>query len=97
MKCLLLAAAVLSFGALPGFAQTAPPPPAMAPAPPAKQTGKEVRQQCRADAEAKGLKGPEKRAAVEDCFTKARPDLAAANACRKQGKDKGLAGQEQSL
>ena len=100
MERFLLAAAVLSFGALPGFAQTAPPPPAnppppaMAPAPPAKQTGKEVRQQCRADAEAKGLKGPEKRAAVEDCFAKARPDLAAANACRKQGKDKGLADQE---
>jgi hypothetical protein len=100
MKRLLLAAAVLSLGALPGFAQTAPPPPATppvmppAPAPVAKQTGKEVWAQCRAEAQAKALKGPEKRAAVQDCVAKVRPDLAAAAACRKQGKDKGLADQE---
>jgi hypothetical protein len=34
------------------------------------------------------------RAAVQNCFAQTRPDLAAANACRKQGKDKGLFGQE---
>lgn len=99
MKHFLVAAAVLSLGALPGFAQTAAPAPAnppaapATPAPAAKPGGKKVWAQCRADAQAKGLKGPEKRAAVQDCVAKVRPDLAAA-ACRKQGKDKGLADQE---
>ena len=98
MKRFLFAAAVFSLGAMQGFAQTAPPPPANPPAAPAApapaaQTGKEVRAQCRADAEAKGLSGPAKRAAVQDCFAKARPDLAARNACRRQGKDQGLADQ----
>lgn len=98
MKRFLFAAAVFSLGAMPGFAQMAPPPatPPAAPAanaPTARQTAKEVRAQCRADAASKGLKGAEKKAAVQDCFAKARPDLAAANACRKQGKDKGLADQ----
>jgi hypothetical protein len=95
MKHFLVAAAVLSLGALPGFAQTAAPAPANPPAAPAAILGgQEVRAQCRAEAEAKGLKGPEKRAAVQDCFAKVRPDLAAAAACRKQGKDQGLADQK---
>ncbi len=96
MKRFLLTAAALSLGSLPGFAQTAAPPSATlpAPAPAAQQTGKDIWAQCRAEAQAKGLKGPLKRAAVQECFAQARPDLAAANACRKQGKDKGLFGQE---
>jgi len=100
MKHFLVAAAVLSLGALPGFAQTAAPAPANPPAAPATPApaailgGPEVRAQCRAEAEAKGLKGPEKRAAVQDCLAKVRPDLAAAAACRKQGKDQGLADQK---
>jgi len=55
---------------------------------------KELRERCRADADGKGLKGPAKRAAVQECFAKLPPDLAAAAQCRKQGKDKGLADQE---
>ncbi|HMF06015.1 MAG TPA: PsiF repeat-containing protein [Methylocella sp.] len=95
MKRFLVAAAVFSLGALPGFAQTGAPAPANPPAAPAAQgSGKDVRAQCRAEAQAKGLKGPLMRAAVQNCFAQARPDLAAANACRKQGKDKGLFGQE---
>ncbi len=77
----------------------APPPaqpPAMQPsgaatAPAAQPTGKEVRAQCRADAIAQGLKGPARKAAVDDCFAKARPDLAKRQQCVKEGKAQGLA------
>ena len=47
-----------------------------------------------ADAKAQGLKGPARKAAVDDCFAKARPDLAAAQKCRKEGKDKSHADKE---
>ncbi len=53
-------------------------------------SGKEVRANCRANAVAQGLKGPARKAAVEDCFANARPDLAKRNTCRAQGKAQGL-------
>jgi psiF repeat len=65
-----------------------------APAADAKPTAKAARAQCQADAKAQGLKGDARKSAVEDCFAKARPDLAAADKCRKDGKDKNLAGKE---
>ena len=60
----------------------------------AARPGKEVRQQCRDAAIAKGLRGDPRKADVKDCFARARPDLAAANQCREQGKTKGLADKE---
>jgi len=57
-------------------------------------TAKEVRAQCRDQAKAQGLKGDERKAAVNDCFAKARPDLAAKQKCREEGKAKGLANAE---
>ena len=56
------------------------------------QSGKEVRAACREQAIQQGLQGPARKAAVQDCFAKARPDLAKAQACRQEGKGKGLAG-----
>jgi pyruvate/2-oxoglutarate dehydrogenase complex dihydrolipoamide acyltransferase (E2) component len=86
----------------PAAPQPAPPPAAPQPAPPAtaapaaaspsaKQTAKQVRAQCRAQAKAQGLTGSALKGAVQDCFAKARPDLAQAQQCRQQGKAKGLA------
>jgi len=48
--------------------------PAASPSPaPAASTGKEARVQCRADAKSRGLKEAALKAAVDDCFAKARP------------------------
>jgi len=101
MKRIFIAAFALSLASAAAIAQTTTPPatptPApstAAPAPDAKPTGKEARAQCVADAKAQGLKGPARKAAVDDCFAKARPDLAAAQKCRKEGKDKSLADKE---
>ena len=60
----------------------------------ATPSAKEARAQCKADAKAQGLKGDARKAAVEDCFAKARPDIAAAKKCREEGKAKGLADKE---
>ena len=57
---------------------------------PVKPMAKDVWAQCRADANANGLKGVDRRTAVQDCAIKARPDLAVVIACRKEGRDKGL-------
>jgi hypothetical protein len=87
----------------PAAPQPAPPPGAPQPTPPsataapaaasasAKQTAKQVRAQCRAQAKTQGLTGPALKGAVQDCFAKARPDLAQAQKCRQEGKAKGLA------
>ena len=77
--------------ATPAPAATAPavPQPGAAPS---QMTGPEARAKCRADAEAQGLKGAARQAAVQDCFAKARPDLAKRQQCRMQGKAAGLAG-----
>jgi len=99
MKKLMASMLAVSFVATAAFAQTAPsptPPPAQAPpaAPPAAggpQTGKDVRAQCKADAVTQGLRGAARKSFVQDCFVKARPDLAAAQNCRQQGKAQGLA------
>jgi hypothetical protein len=97
MKTLMIAALALGLCAVSASAQTAAPPPdATNAAPPASApaTAKQVRAQCRADAQAQGLAGAARKAAVDDCFAKARPDLAAAQKCRQEGKAKGLADQE---
>ena len=79
------------------FAQTtpAPTPSTAAPAAPeldkqGRRKGKEVRAECKADAEAKGLKGDDKRKAMMECVVKQRPDLAAKEQCRMDGFAKGL-------
>jgi hypothetical protein len=76
----------------PAAAQT---PPAAAPMPaadPMTMKPKEVREQCREQADGQGLKGKAKKAAVEECFLKMRPDLEAREKCRMdpsmKGKDK---------
>ena len=48
--------------------------------------------QCKADAAGQGLKGPARKDAVQACMIKARPGLAKAIECRKDGLAKGLAG-----
>jgi len=100
MNRLFAAALALGLGLSAANAQTASPTPAPdaspAPiaAPAAKPTGRDVREQCKADAKAHGLKGPVRKAAVDECFDKARPDLARARECREEGKSKGLADKE---
>jgi hypothetical protein len=99
MKYLAIAALALCMGLVPALAQNnAPAPDASAPAmapvspeAPSNQTAKELRQQCRSDDSAQGLKGPALKAAVQDCFARARPDLAAVQKCRADGKAQGLA------
>ena len=71
----------------------APAAPASA-ATPAMQTGKEVREACRMQAMTEGIKGASRRAFVNECFAKARPDLAKAQACRQVGMSKGLVGHD---
>ncbi len=82
----------------PAFAQQNPPPAATPPAqetkpaaPELTKSGKpkarDVREDCRAEAKTQGLKGAERRKAVEDCFIKARPDLAAKEKARAAVKE----------
>jgi len=84
----------------PSAPQAAPPSGAAPGGPPAggpprmQPSGKEVRAQCQAQADAQGLEGPARKAAVQDCFAKARPDLAKRQQCRAQGKAQGLADQQ---
>ena len=91
----------VALNAAPTYAQTPAAAPAAsttaAPATPApeltkdgKPKAKMVRAQCRADAEAQGLKGMEKQKAVSACLVKQRPDLAAKEQCRMDGHEKGL-------
>ena len=96
MKRLLIAAFVVALGVAAASAQTAsaPTPTDTPAASAATQTPKEVRAQCKSDAKAQGLKGDARKAAVQDCFAKARPDLAKAQQCRQEGKAKGLAKKE---
>jgi len=93
MKPFLIAALSLGLGLAAAEAQTPTPSPEPtdAPADMSKMTGKEVRAQCRDQAAAQGLEGEARKAAVQDCFAKARPDLAQRQKCREQGKSKGLA------
>jgi hypothetical protein len=84
-------------GAAAPAAPEAPAPAATVPAAPqpgapSQMTGPEARAKCRADAEAQGLKGAARQAAVQDCFARARPDLAKRQQCHMQGKAAGLAG-----
>ena len=103
MKRLLIVAFVVGLAFAPANAQTttpeaAPPPAAEAPvaaspaagAANAKLTGKQVRAQCRPQAQAQGLTGSARKEAVQDCFASARPDLAQAQKCRQEAKAKGL-------
>jgi hypothetical protein len=55
-----------------------------------KPKAKDVRAQCLKEAKSKGLKGEDRSEAVEDCFLKARPDLAVAEECRTDAKLKNL-------
>jgi hypothetical protein len=101
MKRLFIAAVSTGLTLASGNAQiysptpgTTSPPAAGAPSassPRAVGPGKAVRAQCRAQAKAQGLEGPARRAAVQECFAAARPDLAQAQKCRQEGKGKGLA------
>ncbi len=75
----------------PAFAQTNPPTQETKPAAPeltksGKPRAHDVRKDCHAEAKAQGLKGAERHKAVEECFLKARPDLAAKEAIREECK-----------
>jgi hypothetical protein len=104
----LLIAVVVSAGlAGESVAQTAAPPaatpavtaPSVANVPrtrDGKPRSKELRAACRAEADAKGLKGRERSDAAIACFRKERPDLAKRFDCRKEAKAKGLSGKDLS-
>jgi hypothetical protein len=51
---------------------------------------KEVRAQCKAEADAGGLKGAPRKSAMADCMIKQRPDKAAAIQCRMDPQLKGM-------
>ena len=55
-----------------------------------KPMAKEVRAACRETAKGNGLKGDELHKAVSECLIKQRPDLAAKEQCRMDGRAKGL-------
>ncbi len=80
----------------PAAAPATPAVTAATPAPPATamQTPKEVRGACRSQAIGQGLAGPARKAFVNDCFAKARPDLAKVQQCRQQADAKHLVGRD---
>jgi hypothetical protein len=61
-----------------------------------KPRSKELRAACRAEADAKGLKGRDRNDAAIACFRRERPDLAKRFDCRKEAKAKGLSGKDLS-
>jgi len=103
ISMLTLAASIVYAGS--AFAQTAAPAPAAMPdAAPAASTAvpstapsadgskpkpKEVLAECRSEAKTQGLKGDARKQAVQDCFVKQRPDLAAWEKCRTDPQMKG--------
>jgi hypothetical protein len=86
----LLVAGMLVAG--PAFAQqeSSPTQETKPAAPELTKSGKpkahDVRANCRDEAKTQGLKGAERHKAVEDCFLKARPDLAAKEAVKEECK-----------
>lgn len=93
MKTLLVTTLALAIGLSTAIGQTSAPATSTVAAA-EKQSGKEARQKCRADAIAKGLKGDARKTAVQECFAQARPDRAAAQKCRQDGKAQNLDGKE---
>ncbi|CAD5264800.1 conserved exported hypothetical protein [Bosea sp. 62] len=57
-----------------------------------KPTAVTVRAVCKQEADASGLKGAERTAALVACFNGKRPDLAQRAECRKEARGKGLDG-----
>ena len=51
-------------------------------------------QACRGEVQSQGLKGPDKKKAIEDCVSKQHPELAGRMACRDEAKSKGLSGDD---
>jgi hypothetical protein len=95
----------VAMAAVPAVAQsTAPPadqtatPPAdqgtAAPQPASKNSAKALVASCRSDADSKGLKGAEKKAAVHDCVAAQKPKVADRMQCRQQGKAQGKSGDD---
>jgi len=90
----------------PTLAQTTPPPADQGGSPPSDQSAapggdtgskpsnKELIASCRADAQSKGLKGPELKSSVHDCVAAQRPKLAARMRCRREGKAQDKIGDE---
>jgi hypothetical protein len=104
MKMTLLIAAVSGLYVSAALAQTAAPAPVDTTAPAAataapaatpstadgaKPKPKEVLAECRSEAKTQGLKGDARKAAVQDCFVKQRPDLAGWEKCRTDPQMKG--------
>ena len=59
-----------------------------------KPTAATARAACKQEADAGGLKGAERTAALVTCFNGKRPDLAQRAECRKEARAKGLDGEE---
>lgn len=57
-----------------------------------KPTAATARAACKQEADAGGLKGPERTAALVACFNGKRPDLAQRAECRREARGKGLDG-----
>jgi hypothetical protein len=90
------------FGLAMAQTQPSPPPSAQQPSPPLHPTARSrltrpsgdqvraARAECRAEANAKGLRGNERAQLLRSCFAAKVPAFVRRNECRKQGKAKGL-------
>jgi hypothetical protein len=96
MRRLFGMAVISSVGMGVALAQTdgAPASPPNAAASSLRDTVRQIRQTCREDAIARGLIGDARGADIDACFTRARPDIAKAYQCRKEGMAKQLVGNE---
>ena len=73
----------------PGGPAGTPTPNAAAPATPGqalRDQAKAAREACRDEAKAQGLKGPDRRQHIQDCFAAKMPQVAKRMECRKEGR-----------
>src|SRR6516162_4691955 len=85
-------------GAPPSVAPGAGTPAPNATAPGAPNPGRQAirdqaraaREACRDEAKAQGLKGPDRRQHIQDCFAAKMPQVAKRIECRKEGQAKGM-------
>jgi hypothetical protein len=80
----------------PGGPTGTPAPNAAAPGAPnagrqaLRDQARAAREACRDEAKAQGLKGPDRRQHIQDCFAAKMPQVAKRLECRKEGQAKGM-------
>jgi hypothetical protein len=55
-----------------------------------REQARAAREACRDEAKAQGLKGPDRRQHIQDCFAAKMPQVAKRIECRKEGQAKGM-------